>query len=277
MPSHAVSRRPCAPLERWIERVWTSQRRSPAPHSREWNLPSGRADLVVPLTQATLRRFAGAGDAVGQAHAGGLLHRVHEQPTLRDTASPLAVVGAQFRPGGLAAFIAAPGAALGPGPVALDELWPGFAAALQDRLGHGGRLAPPVLRLQALEQALLARLRPAAGPDPWLDWVVAQLAADANRVGAVQRASGCSPQRFIQRYREATGLAPKRHAALLRFATLVQALGGAGPGPALAEAAACAGYADQAHMSREFRRFAGCAPGEYRRAVTGLVGHMACR
>jgi AraC-like DNA-binding protein len=100
----------------------------------------------------------------------------------------------------------------------------------------------------------------------------------ANRVGDVQRASGCSPARFIERYRAACGLAPKRHAALMRFNALLQVAGGvaACAPPAWAAAASDVGYADQAHMNREFRRFTGLAPGEYRRAATAFANHVAC-
>jgi AraC-like DNA-binding protein len=135
-----------------------------------------------------------------------------------------------------------------------------------------------VQRLDLLEASLRRLLRPAAAPDPWVGWAVRQLAGAPNRVGEVQRASGCSPARFIARYRAACGLAPKRHAALMRFNALLQAAGGAVPGaaPAWAEAASDAGYADQAHMTREFHRFAGLAPGDYRRAATPFPNHVAC-
>ena len=274
-----TSRRPAAPLDAFIETLWTSERAAPAAHAREWNLPTGRADLVVPLTQGALHRFAGRDDMAGCWHAGGVLQGAHDRPTLRDTSTPLAVVGAHFRPGGLAGFVAAPAHELSGEAWALDSLWPGFAARLQDRLVAGGRLAPAAQRLDVLEMALRQVLRPAAAPDPLIGWAVLQLAAAPNSVGEVQRASGCSPARFIERYRAACGLAPKRHAALMRFNALLQAAGGAATemAPAWAEAASNAGYSDQAHMNREFRRFAGLAPGDYRRSATAFPSHVVCR
>lgn len=279
MTSGVFSRRPAPPLDGFVELLWTSERPVAAPHAREWNLPTGRADLIVPLTQPALRRFDGRDDASGRWHAGGVLQGVQEHATLRDTSTPLAVVGAQFRHGGLCAFVAAPATEFSHCALPLDVLWPGLAGALQDRLTTGGRLAPPAVRLGALEAALLRLLRPSATPDRWLAWVVQQLALDPNRVGAVQQACGCSPARFIERYRRACGLAPKRHAALMRFNALLQRIGASGGGTTTtwAEAASMAGYADQAHMNRAFRRFAGLAPGEYQRAATAFAGHAACR
>jgi AraC-like DNA-binding protein len=235
--------------------------------------------LVVPLTQGALHRFAGRDDIAGCWHAGGVLQGAHDRPTLRDTSTPLAVVGAHFRPGGLAGFVAAPSHELSGEAWALDSLWPGFAARLQDRLVAGGWLAPAAQRLDVLETALRQMLRLAAAPDPLIVWAVRQLALAPNSVGEVQRASGCSPAHFIERYRVACGLAPKRHAALMRFNALLQAAGGATTESARAwvEAASDAGYADQAHMNREFRRFAGLAPGEYRKAATAFPSHVACR
>jgi len=287
VPDTHASRRPAPPLDAFIETVWTSERAAPAAHPREWNLPTGCADLIVPLTQGALHRFAGRDDIAGCWHAGGVLQGAHDRPTLRDTATPLAVVGAHFRPGGLGGFVAAPAHELSDEAWALDSLWPGFSAQLQDRLAAGGRLAPARLRLDLLEQGLCRLLRPAAAPDPWVGWAVAQLAAMPNHVGRVQRASGCSPTRFIERYRAACGLAPKRHAALMRFNALVQAAGGvralalpgaeAADGLGWAQAASDAGYADQPHMNREFRRFAGLTPGDYRRSATAYPSHVACR
>jgi pantoate kinase len=51
-----ASRRPAPPLDAFIETLWTSERAAPAAHAREWNLPTGRADVVVPLTQGALLR-----------------------------------------------------------------------------------------------------------------------------------------------------------------------------------------------------------------------------
>lgn len=272
-PPTAPSRCPAPPLDRFIERLWTSERRSAAPHAREWNLPTGCADLVVPLTQGALRRFAGRDDARGHWLAGGVLQGAQQHATLRDTGGALAVVGAHFRPGGLTAFIDAPADQFTGRSVALDTLWPGFTAALQDRLVRGGTLATPAARLDALEAALRARLRPEADLERWLGWAVRRLAA-GERVGDVQRDIGLSPARFIDRYRATVGLAPKVHAALLRFNGLLHA---AAPGTPWAEAASDAGYADQAHLAREFRRFAGFTPGDYRRGATHFPSHVACR
>lgn len=275
------SRRPAAPLSAFVDTLWTSERPAGLAHAREWNLPTGCADLVVPLTQDHLHRYAGALDPLGERHAGGVLQGPQQRATLRDTAGALAVVGAHLRPGGLAAFFREPAQAFTDRCLPLEDLWPGFGPALRERLHPTGRLAAPALRLDALEAALLGRLcRPplggatAPGPaDPLLAWAWPRL-VQGWRIGALQEASGCSPARFIARWRSVFGLSPKRHAALLRFNRL---LADDLPPGGWAEAALATGYADQAHLVREFRRFAGFTPGHYRRHATAFRHHVAWR
>jgi AraC-like DNA-binding protein len=55
------------------------------------------------------------------------------------------------------------------------------------------------------------------------------------------------------------GITPKRFASLRRFE---QAVALARTSPSLTETALAAGYYDQSHFIRDFRRFSGAAPGE---------------
>lgn len=63
------------------------------------------------------------------------------------------------------------------------------------------------------------------------------------------------------------GMAPRSYLRLLRFRTAVS--GTQAPDAALADAAAASGYADQAHMTREFQSLAGLSPGRARRRTRG--------
>lgn len=262
------SRRPVAPLDRFIETVWTSQRSAGLAHAREWGLPTGCADLVVPLDGQRLWRFDRADDALGRSFAGGVLQGAQDRAVLRDTSRASLVVGAHFKPSGLAAFWREPAHAFAGLTLSLDDLWPRFGDELREQIGAG---APPEQRLDQLERALLRRLRVDAAPDPLTRWATRQL-ADGAAVGDVQRASGFAAATFIARYRAACGLAPKRHAAVMRFQALLRATPSQASWAALA---ADAGYADQAHMSRQFTEFAGMTPGHYRRHATPFATHVA--
>ena len=108
------------------------------------------------------------------------------------------------------------------------------------------------------DQTLAARIRALihdAGP--------ADLAADD-----LAAAAGCSRHAAYRAFRQAYGLAPSDYQRQLRVRAARRMLSG-GMTPAVA--AAEAGFADQAHLTRWFRRYYGITPGAYR-AATGHAG-----
>ena len=84
-------------------------------------------------------------------------------------------------------------------------------------------------------------------------------------------ASGYSHRRFIAIFRDETGFAPKRWVQMVRFRDAVERMSGV---TSLSELARSAGYSDQAHLSRDFRRFAGLTPGAYRASATSHAFHL---
>ncbi|MFS2055915.1 helix-turn-helix domain-containing protein, partial [Variovorax sp. CT11-76] len=74
---------------------------------------------------------------------------------------------------------------------------------------------------------------------------------------------GYSHRRFIALFRGAIGLTPKEYARVMRFDRALALA--ADPARPWAEIAVEAGYADQAHLSREFSALAGMAPQAWRR------------
>jgi AraC-like DNA-binding protein len=60
---------------------------------------------------------------------------------------------------------------------------------------------------------------------------------------------------------------------LLRFGRGLDSLKAA-PNASLADIAASEAYADQAHMSRDFKVFAGITPGRYRRIAPASPRHV---
>ncbi|QIS15215.1 AraC family transcriptional regulator [Nocardia arthritidis] len=72
--------------------------------------------------------------------------------------------------------------------------------------------------------------------------------------------SGWSPRHFRRRFADDIGLSPKTFGALTRFTAALRAAAAA-PEPDLSRIADESGYYDQAHMHRDFLRFAGAPPG----------------
>jgi AraC-like DNA-binding protein len=87
---------------------------------------------------------------------------------------------------------------------------------------------------------------------------VAQVTADD-----LARAAGCSRYAAYRAFRAAYGLAPSDYQRQLRLRAARRLLGAGRPA---AEVAAAVGFADQAHLTRWFRRYYGITPGAYRTA-----------
>ncbi len=109
---------------------------------------------------------------------------------------------------------------------------------------------------------VLARLAQDRGqPDPELGWAWRRLTTNHGAVGIGELATevGWSRRHLGERFRREYGLPPKQAARVMRFETANRLLRGADR-PGLAELAARCGYYDQAHLTREWREFAGCPP-----------------
>ena len=91
-------------------------------------------------------------------------------------------------------------------------------------------------------------------------------------VAAVGERLGLSPPRFIELFRRRTGLTPKRYARIERFQHLIHTIDGAVG--SWARLAIAHGYADQAHMIRDFKWFSGTIPTAYRAASREARNHV---
>ncbi|MEU7815917.1 AraC family transcriptional regulator [Pseudonocardia sp. NPDC049154] len=191
-------------------------------------------------------------------------------------------VQVDLTPLGVFVLLGRPTAELTGAVPALDELDDPALAALPDRLA-----AEPdwPARFAHVEAFLAGRLLAdtARTPDPEVTWAWRRLVRRAGLVGIADLAAetGWSRRHLLDRFRAQVGLAPKTAARVLRFeraAGLVVGggpFGAPGPQPDLATVAAECGYADQAHLTREFRALAGVTPTAYRCAfvqATPVVG-----
>jgi len=167
------------------------------------------------------------------------------------TAGPGAVfVGARFRPG-------AGGAALG---VPLSELRDIRAdvADLDRRLDE--RLPPDLEPREALRRvAQIALTAPSA--DAAIAEAARRLEQPQARVETLAEDLGLSERQLRRRCHAAAGYGPKTLQRVLRFRRFLTARN-----PDLARAALDAGYADQAHLTRECTRLAGRTPAALLRA-----------
>jgi AraC-like DNA-binding protein len=172
-----------------------------------------------------------------------------------------AAAGVSFRAGAAGAVLGASMEELVDRHVGLDELWGVRGVDLRHRLLS---TAEPGELFRILEETLSARIhRPLLLHPAVAQALASRSAAPPARVADVQRASGYSSRHFIALFRAAVGLKPKHYFRIRRFNAAARRLAAQGAGD-LCGLAAAAGYADQAHLTREFREFAGVTPTQYR-------------
>lgn len=166
---------------------------------------------------------------------------------------PAPWAGLRFFPGAAPAFLGVPAHELRDRRVELAQLWPSSQVR---RLS--GRIAASPCPAAALEALALER---AAPPEPALRALVSALAA-GRAVASAADELGIGARQLHRRSLAAFGYGPKTLARILR---LRRALSLTRTGVPYAETAVRAGYADQAHLSRDVREFTGLTLGELRR------------
>ncbi|MEU4509119.1 helix-turn-helix domain-containing protein [Nonomuraea wenchangensis] len=166
-------------------------------------------------------------------------------------------------PAGAGALLGVPASALAGQVADLADVAPAMAH-LPERLA-ACRSWPE--RRAVVESALLVgQAREHAGGEE-LRAVLAALSG-AGRVQEAARRLGCSRRHLSGTVRRELGVTPKEYQRLVRFETARGGLVAAARAGtvSLAAVAAAAGFADQAHFTREWRVMAGCTPAEWLRA-----------
>ncbi len=147
----------------------------------------------------------------------------------------------------------------------LDGAWvAGLERALRDGAVEG--------RWSELDQALAGRGL-GAPLDPSVLAAVARVIADAGQspVGSLAASVGLSPTQFRRRFLAAVELTPKELARLRRVRA---SAGDAVQGGRWAAIAAERGYADQAHLVREFQELLGLPPEAFRRQGSRMAHRL---
>ncbi|MFK0233114.1 helix-turn-helix domain-containing protein [Streptomyces vinaceus] len=164
------------------------------------------------------------------------------------------VSGVRFAPGTAPALLGVPAHELRDRRVELADLWPEpEVRALAERMSA---YEDPGAGLERLVRSRAARSAP---HDPLASRVAAGLRSGES-VAAVAAVVGLGPRQLHRRSLDAFGYGPRTLGRVLR---LQRALELARRGLPQAEVAHRAGYADQAHLAREFRALAGTTPGAY--------------
>ena len=166
--------------------------------------------------------------------------------------------GVQFdlEPPALQALFGVPAGELAYRTVSLHDLMGADAEHLAERLYAAEDASA---RFALLDAALLRRMaRAPAPPRPDVEraWALLRASGGRIRVDALADALGCSRRHLAKRFATDVGVSPKVAARLMRFEAARARLGRV----PLARLAAEHGFADQAHLAREFRALGGAPP-----------------
>lgn len=209
----------------------------------EHDSPPGHEQRIIPDGCVDLVRLDGELVVVG-ADTGPVVSRSGAAASSRTS-------GIRLRPGAAGAVLGIPAAEVRDQRVPLADVWPDVGRALADALAAAG----PARRLDLLARAVLRRR---AERDGLVAAAALRLGAPGVRVADVAEELGVSVRHLHRRTVAAVGYGPKTLGRVARLRRLIGLSTGAPS--TLAERAAAAGYASQAHMSDEVRRLTGLTP-----------------
>jgi AraC-like DNA-binding protein len=198
------------------------------------------------------------------------------KPTVAHLARGETIVGLRLRPGVAASLLGPPASELVGLEIDADRLWGRSARTLGQRLGAA---ASPEDAACLLEQEAITRWTDASEPDSLVVAAVELLQPwQATQVITVTAELFISQRQMRRRFLAAIGYGPKELQRILRFNGFLAlsdtgrgSLGNAGD-MTLADLARLAGYADQAHMSRECSRLSGFTPSALLQQIRSSCG-----
>ncbi len=183
-------------------------------------------------------------------------------------------IGVRFRVGAAGAALGVPAGELLDSTVALEDLWGADGARIAETIGSAATPA------QLTELAAAVKRRIAGDPDRLVR---------AAATGAARHELGIGDRQLRRRFGDAVGYGPKTLERILRFQRFLAlatpgheitgheiAAADESPGPRdLARLAFEAGYADQAHLTRECTRLAGLPPAALLASGAGPAGETS--
>ena len=250
--------RPRRELAPWVRCFWLLEQGG-TPAGPERVLPDGTVEWVLHYGARFRERQCDGG---WRLQPRSVMVQGQHRFLLIEPTGPAGMIGVRFEPGAVSRFLSAP-------LEALDR-----TQSLTDLFGHHGRELEQRLvaaraedaRIRAVERFLLHRLsRQSAGLTGPVEAVLQAIHRQRGQVAiaVVAREYGISLRTLERRFRRRVGVTPKTLCRIERFQHVLDWL------PRVerdgwAAVARRTGFADQAHLSRDFRSIAGISPEAYR-------------
>jgi AraC-like DNA-binding protein len=230
---------PC--LTRYVTCVWVQEVFAGSAPYTHHTVPNGSAELVCEL--------GGVATIVGPQTG----------PTAEILGPGTTIVGVRFRPGAAPEVLGLPTSELVDTVVGSDQLWGAAGIELSERIAASGSAGEAASMLEA---AVFARLAETPTVDPIVAETVRRIMCGAlDGIGSLASSLYVSERHLRRRCEAALGVTPKVLERLVRFQGFLALAGQHEHATAgLGRLALEAGYADQAHLSRESRRLTGRSP-----------------
>ena len=273
-----VSRRAAPRLRRYVLGYCGYEEETPGFNVRR-ELPSGEVVMILGFGPKLTMRYPDSPEPVASHRS--FVAGLSDTPCLVETPGTQAGIQVNLTPIGAHVLLGVPMHELTNRAADVADL---LDAALVEQLYE----APGwEARFELVDRALMRRLDAGRPASPDVAWAWQRLTETRGRlrVGELCEEIGCSRRHMVRRFGEQIGVSPKTYARLLRFQNAVRMIGhrdgphwggeGGPSEPTWARIALECGYFDQAHMNRDFRRFAAMSPGELAASLLPDGGGLA--
>lgn len=180
------------------------------------------------------------------------------RPFIANLAPGTNILGARICPGLASSLLGIPASELLNQSVPLGDVWGSSGTSEFERIVDQRTVQA---RMSAMEALLLMRGETAHPVDLAVSAAVQWIARHPHgRVEQLSQWLGISSRQIQRRFTIAVGFGPKLFQSVLRFQRLLHLASNEGAQGNLARFALDADYSDQAHMSREVKRFSGEGP-----------------
>ena len=247
------------PLDRFVT-LAVGYRYAGGPPGVHVGLPSGSLTLVVPFEEPLV---LSGGDRPVPTRFDGVLAGLATTPTLVHHEGRQHGLQLGLTPAGARWLFGMPAAELAERSVELEDVVGRVGRSLRDELEGYASWPDRFAAVDSVLRRLLDRHGRGRSPAPEVTEAWRLIRHDAaSSIAEVADVVGWSRRHFEDRFRVEFGLTPKQAARVTRFERSVAAA--RDPRRRLSDVAADCGYADQAHLAREWRDFAGMPPSRWR-------------
>lgn len=268
-----LSRPPRPNLTPFVDLLWASDDAvpsNPKASAKEIVLPTGATHIVFRLGETPLQLYAAPDDTTAQDIGNALIGGPRAGSYIKATSNREPTVGIMLRPGAAELMLGVSALDLAERHTRIDDIWSHAQIdEIRTRLQETLNLEE---RLSIIEGYLLIRLPRMQGIHPLIMHSLEQFRL-SSPVGKVVEKSGFSHRYFTKLFTETVGLRPKTYCRVLRFGRILDRIQSE-PNIGWAALAIDEGYADQAHLNRDFQAFTSLTPGAYRKAAPTAPRHI---